>query len=66
MFGAHGVIISLQITSPVKLTALDHVLGNFLAPLMFALSVSLHDASGETAAGCFSDALLQAFALMEF
>ncbi|MEQ2183342.1 hypothetical protein GOODEAATRI_031682, partial [Goodea atripinnis] len=39
-------------------------LGNSMAHLMFALSASLQDAGGATAADGFSDAALQAFALM--
>ncbi|MEQ2179899.1 hypothetical protein GOODEAATRI_030005, partial [Goodea atripinnis] len=39
-------------------------LGNSMAHLMFALSASLQDAGGATAAVGFSDAALQAFALM--
>ncbi|MEQ2182865.1 hypothetical protein GOODEAATRI_026665, partial [Goodea atripinnis] len=38
--------------------------GNSMAHLMFALSASLQDAGGATAAVGFSDAALQAFALM--
>ncbi|MEQ2164596.1 hypothetical protein GOODEAATRI_008294, partial [Goodea atripinnis] len=39
-------------------------LGNFMAHLMFALSASLQDVGGATAAVGFSDAAFQAFALM--